>query len=298
MDLRQLRYFVAVAEERHITRAAERLGLQQPPLSQQIKTMEQELDVQLFRRKPRGVELTEAGSALFGEARALLAHMERALDVVRRTARGEQGRLNIGIAPTASFHPLAPKSIREFRARFPLASLTLQEGLSNEIAEWLSDERMDVAFVRNRSMRVDGVIVHPLAEEPMIAALPGNHPAARGRSGSLALKSLRDESFVLIGPPGTGLHDETIVACREAGFTPHIGQQAPRITSALGLVAAGLGVALVPQSMKTVKMTGVIYRPLSGPATPKAFLGLAAQKNNPSAVLRKFVASVRRMASA
>ena len=135
MDLRQLRYFVAVAEEEHITRAAERLGMQQPPLSQQIKAIERELDVQLFRRKARGVELTDAGRALLDEARITLSHYERALQRTRRTARGEQGRLCVGIAPTAPFLSLVPRAIRAFREAFPLVSLTLEEGLSNEVIE-------------------------------------------------------------------------------------------------------------------------------------------------------------------
>src|SRR3954454_24158870 len=115
MDLRHLRYFIAVAEEGHITRAAERLGMQQPPLSQRIKAIERELDVQLFRRKARGVELTEAGRALLEDARAILRHLDRALETTRRTGRGEQGRLCIGIAPTALFHPFVPRVIRAFR---------------------------------------------------------------------------------------------------------------------------------------------------------------------------------------
>ncbi len=294
MDLRHLRYFVAVAEEQHITRAAERLGMQQPPLSQQIRALERELDIQLFRRKPRGVELTDAGAALLEESRALFDRLQRAVEVTRRTARGETGRLCVGVAPTAPFHPLVPKAIRDFREKFSSVSLTLEEGLSNEVAEWLRDERMDVALVRNARIHVEGVVVLRLLEEPMIAVLPSNHPAARGRrDGPLPLKALAKDPFVLIGPPGTGLHDETVAACREAGFSLRIGQQAPRITSTLGLVAAGLGVALVPESLQGVKMNGLIYRRLATPTQPKAFLGLAFRKSNHSAVLRQFVTWVR-----
>ena len=299
VDLKQLRYFVAVAEERHITRAAERLGMQQPPLSRQIRLLERELDITLFRRKPRGVEVTEAGAVLLDEARALLERLRHALETTRRTARGERGQLSIGIAPTAPFHPLVPKVIRDFRARFPLVSLTLEEGLSDDVIGRLSDERMDVAFVRNAVIRVEGLVVHALLQEPMIAALPNDHPAAgRGRGKPLALKKLADDPFVLIGPPGTGLHDETVAACRDAGFSPRVAQLAPRITSTLGLIAAGLGVALVPESLQRVKLNGVAYRRLAGAAQPKAFLGLALRKDNASPVLREFVASVRRAAAA
>jgi DNA-binding transcriptional LysR family regulator len=156
MDLRHLRQFIAVAEEGHITRAAEKLGMQQPPLSQQIKAMERELDVQLFHRKPRGVELTDAGRVLFAEARAVLALLERALEATHRPARGEQGQLCIGIAPTALFHPLVPRAIRDFREAFPLVSLTLEEGLSHEVVERLRNDRMDVAFVRTGCLRRRG----------------------------------------------------------------------------------------------------------------------------------------------
>src|SRR5215475_4450630 len=127
MELRQLRYFIAVAEERHITRAAERLGIQPPPLSRQIKAMEREIGVQLFRRKPRGVELTDAGRALLDDAYAMLAHLDHAFDTARRAARGEQGRISVGYTSAAGFHPLVPRVIGEFQQAFPLVHLTLEE---------------------------------------------------------------------------------------------------------------------------------------------------------------------------
>ena len=295
MDLRHLRLFVAVAEEGHITRAAERLGMQQPPLSQQIKAMERELDVQLFHRRPRGVELTDAGRVLFAEARAVLAYLERALEATHRTARGEQGRLCIGIAPTALFQPLVPRAIRDFRAAFPLVSLTLEEALSHDVVERLRNDRMDVAFIRNAAIHVEGIVVNRLLEEPFVAALPSHHGAIRARrEPALSLESLANDPFVLIGPPGTGLYDETVAACRAAGFSPRVGQLAPRITSTLGLVAAGLGVALVPESLQTMKMDGVVYRRLRGARQPKAFLGLASRKGDRSQGLLHFLAHVRK----
>jgi DNA-binding transcriptional LysR family regulator len=269
--------------------------MQQPPLSQQIKAMERELDVQLFHRKPRGVELTDAGCVLFAEARTVLALLERALETTRRTARGEQGRLCIGIAPTALFHPQVPRAIRDFREAFPLVSLTLEEGLSHEVVERLSSDRMDVAFVRNAAIHVDGIVVHPLLVEPLVVALPSHHGATRSkRESALSLESLADDPFVLTGPPGTGLYDEAVAACRAAGFSPRIVQLAPRITSTLGLVAAGLGVALVPESLQTMKMDGVVYRRLKGVRQPKAFLGLASRKGDRSAVLLRFLAHTRK----
>lgn len=293
IDLTRLRYFVAVAEEGHITRAAERLDMQQPPLSRQIRTMEAELNVQLFRRLPRGVELTSAGRALLPEAKSMLARFDRAIEITRRAARGEEGSLCVGIAPTAPFTPLVPNAIRAFREAFPMVSLVLEEGLSNEIASKFDSDQMDVAFVRAPQVRAQGVVVTPIQEEPMIVALPGNHPIARrGKALSIPLASLANDPFILIGPQGTGLHDETIAACRAAGFIPKLGQPTPRITSTLSLVAAGLGIAVIPSTMQSVRIAGIAYRRLRAPA-PMAFLGLAFRRSDPSPVLKQFLNLVR-----
>ncbi|SEE25052.1 DNA-binding transcriptional regulator, LysR family [Rhizobiales bacterium GAS191] len=295
MDLRHLRYFIAVAEEEHFTRAAERLGIQQPPLSVQIKAMERELDVQLFRRKSRGVELTHAGRALLDDARIVLAHFDRALETTRRTARGEQGRICVGIAPTAPFHPVVPRAILAFREAFPLVSVTLEEALSDEVFERMRTDRMDVAFIRTSVADADNFVISPLLEEAMLAALPSGHALAQG-DGALPLKRLGGETFILYGPPGTGIYDRTVAACRAAGFSPRIGQQAPRITSTLGLVAAGLGISLVPACMKRMNMDGVTYRRLKGSAQPKAVLNLASRRGDASAVVRQFLSLVKRTA--
>jgi DNA-binding transcriptional LysR family regulator len=148
MELRHLRSFIAVAEEQHITRAAERIGMQQPPLSQRIKAIEHELDVQLFHHKARGVELTEAGRVFLDHARAMLAQYDRTFEATRRAARGEQGRICVGVMPTTPFHPFVPFVIRAFRAAFPDVSLTLDECLRVEAIERLRNEQMDVAFFR------------------------------------------------------------------------------------------------------------------------------------------------------
>ena len=296
MDLRRLRYFIAVAEEGHVTRAAERLGMQQPPLSRQISLLERELNVQLFRRLTRGVELTSAGRALLQETRVTLAHLDRAVETTRRAARGEQGSLSIGIAPTAPFNAIIPRAIRSFSESFPLVSLVLDEMLSNEAVTRFANDQLDVAFVRAPQIHAAGVTVIPLQEEPMVVALPNIHAAARtGKSKAVPLKRLANDRFILIGPPGTGLHDETVAVCRAAGFVPRLGQPAPRITSAFGLVAAGLGIALVPSTMQSVRMEGIVYRRLQG-ISPKAFLGLALRKTDRSPVLQRFVDVVRAVA--
>src|SRR5437899_430817 len=172
MELRHLRYFVAVAEERHVTRAAARLGIQQPPLSQQIRALETELELQLFRRKPRGVELTPAGEAFLAEARIVLERAEHAVLAARRAARGEAGRLGLGFTSSASFHPLVPRAIRAFREAHPLVALSLEEAGTAELVEGLSAERIDAAFVRSPIGPASELIVHSVLEEEMVAALP------------------------------------------------------------------------------------------------------------------------------
>lgn len=302
MELRHLRYFVAVAEEGHITRAADRLGMQQPPLSKQIKAIERELDVQLFRRKARGVELTDAGHAFLEDARAMLGLLGRAFETTRRTARGEQGRLCIGVTSTAPLHPLVPRAIRAFREACPKVSLTVEECLSNELIERLRNERMDAAFIRTSLADPNGLVVHPLLQEPMVVALPSNHVLARNSETAVSLKQLAAETFILYGPPATGMYDATIAGCHAAGFNPNVGnlaastQQAPRITSTLSLVAAGLGVSCVPASLQRMNMEGVVYRRIKGAAQPKALLNLASRRGDPSAVVMRFVHLVRRVA--
>ncbi len=244
MELRHLRYFIAVAEEGHITRAAARLGIQQPPLSQQIRALERELDVQLFRRKPRGVELTDAGRALLDDARIILAHLDHAFATTRRTARGEQGRIVVGFTSSAPFVPFVPRVIRSFRERSPLVSLVLEESGTADMVEGLRNERVDAAFIRSPVADPAGLVVHPLLDEEMLLALPEGHRlGGAGRDGDDAIKlaAFAAETFVLYRRPGgPGLYDTIIAACHRAGFSPRVGQEAPRILSTLSLVAARL----------------------------------------------------------
>jgi DNA-binding transcriptional LysR family regulator len=298
MELRHLRYFVAVAEESHITRAAERLGIQQPPLSQQIQALERELETQLFRRKPRGVELTPAGEALLDEARAILARADEAVAAVKRTARGEAGRIGIGFTSSASFHPFLPRAIRTFREAHPLVALTLEESGTTELVDALRARSLDVAFVRSPVGESDDLFIRPLLEEAMVAALPSGHPLSASRD-PLPLAALARDTFILYRRPvGPGLHDAIVAACDRAGFSPTIGQEAPRMLSTLSLVAAGLGVTVVPASMSRLEAEGVAYRPLDASAPLTAPLNLAYRRDEISAAVRRFVALVQRSAAA
>jgi len=295
MELRHLRYFIAVAEERHVTRAAERLGMQQPPLSQQIRALERELDVQLFRRRPRGVELTDAGSVLLAEARAILSHIDHASAAAKRTARGEQGRIAVGFTSSAPFHPFVPRVIRAYRETFPLVALTLEESGTMELVDDLRDERIDVAFVRTAIADQEGLVVSPLLKEAMVLALPHAHRLARRTSKSVSLKALADETFIIYRRHnGPGLHDAILSACNAAGFSPRVGQEAPRIVSTLNLVAAGLGISLVPESLRRMRMDGVMFRPIGGAAQPTAPLYVTSRRGETSAAVRRFLELVRR----
>ncbi len=294
MELRHLRYFVAVAEEGHITRAAERLGMQQPPLSQQIKALETELGAQLFRRLPRGMALTEAGRALLVDAEAILGHLAHAMEATKRTVRGELGRITVGFTSSAPFHPFLPRVIRAFREASPMVALTLEEGGTTELIEDLRAERLDAAFIRTPVADPMGVTVNPLVEERMVVALPAGHALA-GADGDMALERLAGEIFIVYRRrSGPGLYDAIFAACHAAGFSPVVGQEAPRIVSTLNLVAAGLGIALVPESLRRMQMDGVVYRGLvDGPRAP---LLLATRRVETGVVVRRFVDVVRVMA--
>lgn len=300
MELRHLRYFVAVADEGHITRAAETLGIQQPPLSQQIRALETELDVQLFRRKPRGVELTDAGALFLVDARQILEQVEHARAATQRTARGEQGRIVAGFTSSAPFHPLVPRMIRSFRELTPLVSMHLEERGTGGLVEGLRNETLDAAFIRSPVADTEGITVHPLIEEEMVVALHAGHPlATKDDEQPIALKALASEPFILyrrsVGP---GLYDGIIAACSRAGFTPDVAQEAPRITSTLNLVAAGLGVSLVPESLRRLLMDGIAYRRLRTRKAFRAPINLACRRVENSVAVRRFIDMTRRAAEA
>jgi DNA-binding transcriptional LysR family regulator len=296
MDLRLLRYFLVVAEELNVTRAAARLGIQQAPLSQQIKLFERTLGAQLFRRKPRGVELTEAGSALRNEAASIFASVERAVDTVVRASRGEQGEIRIGLTTSACFHPLPPQAIRSFRRANPTVKIAFEQNSTPGLIGALQAGRVDVAFIRTAIGQPAGVRVLPLIEEPMVVALPSGHPLASRKNGhGLTLKSLAHEKF--IGYPraaGAGLYDSVIAACIASGFSPDIAHEAPQIVTTLNLVAAGMGISVVPSSMQRLRLDAVVYRPMSGPHTPKGQLNLAVRDDTLASPANAFLALVRK----
>lgn len=292
MDLRRLKYLVAVADEGHITRAAAELGIQQPPLTRQIRTLEDELGVRLFERLPRGMRPTEAGRVVVEEARAILERAGRLADVAQRAARGEQGRLAIGYTSSGAFHPFVAQQIRVFRAASPGVQLALTEDGTPELVRGLADERLDAAFIRSRGAHDGDLLVEPLLEEPMVAALPSDHPLARSRA--IELSALAGETFVFYRrPTGPGLHDAIVAACLRAGFSPTVGQEAPRMSSTLGLVAAGLGVSITPASMQRMNVADVVFVPFAGDPGLVAPLLLVTRRRGRSAIVERFRSQVK-----
>jgi DNA-binding transcriptional LysR family regulator len=298
IELRRLRYLVAVADEGHITRAAERLGIQQPPLTRQIRSLEEELGVTLFERLPRGVQLTEAGRVVVEEARDVLARAERIKETAQRAARGEQGRLAVGYTSSSAFHPFVTQQIRAFREARPGVLLGLVEDGTPELVQALRDERLDAAFVRSTSNDVSGVTLDLLLEEKMAAAVPAGHPLSR-HEGKVALADLAEETFVFYRrPSGPGLYDAIMAACLAAGFSPNVGQEASRMASSLSLVASGLGVSIVPASMQRMNVEGVAFVRLKGTKGLTAPLLLATRKRDRATLVDRFRREVRAAAEA
>lgn len=258
-DLRQLRYFVAVAEHLNVSRAAERLHLAQQSLSQQISALERGLGVQLFDRDTRGTRLTDAGRVFLPEALAVLARFDAALAVARRAARGEVGRLSLAFL-TSTANYMLPPVVRAVRERFPDLELTTHDVAIDELVGGLRDGRFDAAFTR--PPLVADLATRTVAVEPVCAVLPAGHPLS-GRD-VLALADLADEDWVLTPrlswPPWHAKYDRDFAA---AGFTPRVVQRAAGAPTLLGLVAAGVGVTRLARSARSIRRTGVVFVPLA-----------------------------------
>jgi DNA-binding transcriptional LysR family regulator len=302
MELRHLRYVVAVAEQGHITRASEQLKMQQPPLSRQIKAIEQELGVQLFRRKPRGVELTDAGRAFLNGARLIFATLDTTVETTRRTARGEQGRISMGCTNAAALNSLVAFIIRKFREAFPLVSVTLVEDHSGNLIERVRNNQIDIAFIRTPIADPEQLTVDSLQNEPEVIALPRGHALARDSSRgdvALSLKDLASETFLAFGGPNGALTmqgSSLIAACENAGFTPRVSSVVSNSLPRLNLVAAGYGIAVVPASVQRVSIEGVVYRHLKNAPQLRSPLNLVSRRGDVSAVVRQFLRLARRTA--
>ncbi|WP_427891961.1 LysR substrate-binding domain-containing protein [Kribbella sp. GL6] len=265
MELRHLRYFVAVAEERHFGRAAARLHIAQPPLSQQIRQLEGELGVQLLRRTTRRVELTAAGKAYLDRARQIIAAVSSAAGEAQRVAAGLQGRLVIGCVGSATYS-LLPQLVRTLREELPDVEVSVQgEMLAPDQAGALLAGRIDLGLLR-RPVDEDALRVRTLRADRLIVAVPDGHRLA-GRS-RLRLRDLAGEDFVIHAGGGRSvMHDAVRARCREAGFEPRVRHEVAETSTLVTFVAAGLGVAVVPEPTAELLVPGVAYRPLTGRAT-------------------------------
>ena len=291
MELRHLRYFVAVAEELHFTRAAERLHIGQPPLSHAIQVLEADIGAQLLERSKRWVRLTEAGRLFLDDARRILALAEQARETARRAARGEAGELRIGFTYSTPLTPLFAEVINRYRHHFPLVTLTLHEMATLRQLEAIGQRTLDLGFVRPPEVAVpNGVTLTPLREDPLMVVLPAGHRLAA--RPALAIKELEALPFVMYPPGGgTGIYPQILRLCRAAGFAPRIGQTAGEASTIIGLVAAGSGISLLPSSFNRIRMDGVCYRPLLDPEATTMLL-LAQRAGEQSPLIDAFVALV------
>jgi DNA-binding transcriptional LysR family regulator len=291
MELRHLRYFLAVAEELNFTRAARRLHISQPPLTQQIRSLEGELGVALIDRSAYRIALTDAGQIFAAEAARILDEVRNAARLARSAARGSTGRVRVGFTESASFNPLVTSALRGFRAAYPQVEVSLEEHPTTELAAALRDGRLDVGFVRPPLREERGLVFDLLEKEPLVVAMPAGHRLARRRS--VALQELSAEIFILypraVRP---GLADEVVGACEAAGFTPRVDQYAPQLSSTINLVAASLGISIVPASMRSLQPQNVVYVPLSGEPL-HALLGAAYRADERSTVVCSFIAQAR-----
>lgn len=296
MELRHLRYFIAVAEELHFGRAAERLGISQPPLSQQIQALEEEIGAHLFERTNRRVELTDAGRLFLDESRQVLAQVDKAVLLARRAHLGELGELKIGFTSSAPFTSTIPSSIHAFRKAYPDVHLDLQEMSSRQVLKALLEESLQVGVIRPLALP-DAVHWVELFREPLVAVLRADHPLAAGSEDGLAIAALAEEPFVFFPRSyGTGLYDQVIALTRQAGFSPRIAQEASEAMTIIGLVSAGLGVSILPASFRRTRVDGVVYRTLSDPEATTA-VWLVRRQNEGSPLALSFIDLVTREAA-
>ena len=292
IELRHLHYFTAVAETLHFGRAAEKLGMAQPPLSQQIRNLERSLGYPLFDRTTRGVKLTRVGQFFLERARGTLAKAADDIEMARRVGSGLEGSLTVGFAGSIMFTGL-PKAIRRYRRMHPDVELRLREGATDEQVPFLLDGTFDLGFLRDGEAR-GGLSIETILREPFVAVLPARHKLAAGPTISVA--ALKDEPFVLFSRRMGGLaYDRTVACCEAEGFRPNFVQHAPQWPTVLCLVAAGLGVSLAPACVARITTPGVVFKRLRSRHWTSIDIGMKTKLDNPAA--EAFLAIVRRQFS-
>ncbi|HZA44900.1 MAG TPA: LysR family transcriptional regulator [Rubrobacter sp.] len=293
MDLRRLRYFVVAAEELNFSRAAGRLRIAQPPLSAQIKQLENELGVLLFDRTGRGVRLTDAGYVLLEEARRIFIQLEQTARMVERVGSGQVGRLSLGFVPSAT-NEVLPPVLYEFQKSFPEVELFLHEMMPDQVVQRLHGKQIDVGFFY-LPFDDSALDTRPVSREPLVVALPETHPLAT--EPEIDLRSLEREPFVLprrYNMPG--LYGQVTEVCRQAGFTPRpVQKDVWLMQTIVGLVASGIGVGLVPCSLRNFRRKGVVYKTVRG-LSPTVEMGAIWRRSDSSAVLSAFLSIVGEVA--
>src|ERR1700751_6067608 len=281
IEIRHLRYFLTVAETLHFGKAAEKLGMAQPPLSQQIKNLERILGYPLFDRTTRGLRLTAVGEFFRERARHSLERMRDDIEITPRLGSGKEGVLNVGFSGSVMFTGL-PKAIETYRRRYPKVELRLRELVTAEQIPGLLDGSLSIGFMRDGEAR-DGLSIKSILHEQFVAALPSSHHLA-GKKTPLSPAALKDEPFVLFARRmGKLAFERTVACCEAAGFRPNIVQDAPQWPTTLRLVAAGLGVTLVPSCVQSLTMPGVTYRKLRSRHWTSIDIGMRPDLKNPAA---------------
>ena len=286
-DLRQLRYFIAVAEEGNVHRAATRLHVSQPPLTRQIKALEDSLGVQLFRRTHWGVELTQAGQALLSEARSINAHIDHGLDRTRRVGRGESGRLDVGVFGSGALS-LVPQVLRRYSVLYPDVQIVLLNVMQSAQVEALRQRRLLITFDRYLPEDQD-LIVEIVVRERQLVALQKDNPLAK--RSIVPMQALARERFI-VGRDARHAH-RIAALCQANGFDPRIGQEAGDMVTGLALVANGYGVQIVPESIRAVSMPGLAYRPIKAKGDSSIDLQCAYRRDETSLLLAGLLGVVR-----
>ena len=286
MELRHLRYFVTVAEELHFGRAATRLSIVQPSLSQQIRQLEDELGFPLFYRTKRSVELTDAGKVFLTEAQHILAQVREAKRTAQRAYRGEVGRLVVGYI-SSSTYDLLPMMLRVYRERFPDVEVALRELTTQEQLRALEREYIQIGLLR-LPISAPMVNVEVVRREPIVCVLPEKHPLVMRER--IAVSLLAEEPFVLQSSQrGGGYYTQLMKLCLASGFSPNVIQEVTEMHTIISLVAAGMGVSLVPLSARNIRSQGVAYRELEGTATLTE-MAVAWPRASRSAIVQNFLA--------
>jgi DNA-binding transcriptional LysR family regulator len=262
LELRHLKYFVTVADELHFGRAAERLGISQPPLSQQIHALEQRLGAKLFERKGRGIALSQAGSTLLPRARGLLAQAERAAESVARTQRGELGELHMGLMSSGPFTLVVPRVLARFRERLPGVRLLIHEMPTSQQIEALEQGTIDVGVIRPEALP-ESLCAIELFKDSLTVVMHSSNPLAAA-PGPIDIGELANEDFIFYQRHlGVRLYDEVIALCTKAGFSPRILYEVRELPTIIGLISGGFGVAVLPGSVQRMMVENVVYRPVA-----------------------------------